>query len=148
MSTAASQYLREVKKRIHCSSSQKTEFLCQLEAEVIYYCEDHDYVDLAILSEYFGAPDDVAKDFLSEIGIEAANTTNRTKQHVFYFIVSLAVIVIILAAAVEIYTNYKQQQALDGYFVESITYEENVAPYVTSPSYWTDSFGNDNNTEN
>ena len=115
-----------------------------MEAEVIYYCEDHDHVDLAILSEYFGSPDDVAKDFLSEIGIQAANTSDRTKQHVFYFLVSLAVIVFIFTAAVETYTNYKQQQALDGYFVESITYVGELSSGATSPTYEVEYFDDEN----
>lgn len=135
MSTAASQYLREVKKRIHCSSSQKTEFLCQLEAEVIYYCEDHDDVDFAMLSECFGNPEDVANDFLSEIGVQAVNTSNRTKQYILCFFISLAVVITIIAAVLETYTNYKQQQALDGYFVESITYEGELSPSVTGPIF-------------
>jgi len=32
-----------------------------LEAEVIYYCEDHDNVDFSILSACFGKPEDIAE---------------------------------------------------------------------------------------
>lgn len=106
-----------------------------MEAEVSYYCEDHDYVDLATLSEYFGSPEDVAKDFLSEIGVQAVNASNRTKNNILWLSISVAVAITIFAAVVETYTNYKQQEALEGYFVESITYEGDVNAYISSPTY-------------
>ena len=140
MSTAASQYLREVKKRIPCSGSQKTEFLCQLEAEVIYYCEDHDYVDLATLSEYFGNPEDVARDFLSELGESTLTKTNDIKQRLIYFAILIVLMIAILVASVSIYTDYKQQQALDTYYIESITYEGELSPGATSPTFAVEHF--------
>lgn len=107
-----------------------------MEAEVIYYCEDHDYVDFAALSDHFGFPEDVAKDFLSELGINAVNKSNKSKQYILYFIALVAVCVIIFAAVVETYANYKQQKALDVHYIESITYEGDVEQYATSPTYW------------
>ena len=129
MSKSASQYLREVKKRIPCSGSQKTEFLCQLEAEVIYYCEDHDNVDFAILSEYFGSPDDVARDFLAELGESTLSETIDNKQR----LIRIAILIVIVVAGVSIYTDYKQQQALDTYYIESITQE---GPLTEEPAVW------------
>lgn len=115
-----------------------------MEAEVIYYCEDHDDVDFAMLSECFGNPEDVANDFLSEIGVQAVNTSNRTKQYILCFFISLAVVITIIAAVLETYTNYKQQQALDGYFVESITYVGELSPGATSPTYEVEYFDDKN----
>ena len=42
-----------------------------------------------------------------------------------------------LVAVVEIYTCYKQQ-ALDSYYIESITYQGDVLPYMTGPTYSAD----------
>lgn len=139
MSTAASQYLREVKKRIPCSGSQKTEFLCQLEAEVIYYCEDHDGVDFAILSENFGSPEEIANDFLSELGGSTVTKAHNVKQRLVLFTAIVVISTTIFVAGLEIISYYKQQQALDGHYVESITYEEdyvedNVYSALTSDS--------------
>lgn len=148
MNKAASQYLREVKKRIHCSRSLKTEFLFQLEDEVDFFCEDFDGVDFSILSERFGTPDDVAREFLTELGLEVVSSASRKRQHILYFAVSVIFLIAVFSAVVEIYTNYQQKQALDGYYVESITYEEDVTPYVISPSYLTDDFNDNISTDN
>ena len=140
MSTAASQYLREVKKRIPCSGSQKTEFLCQLEAEVIYYCEDHDDVDFVALSECFGRPEDVAKDFLSELGESSLTRANNFKQHLICITILIVIMATVLVAGVSIYTDYKQQQALDVYYIEEITYEGELTPDIAGPTYAVDSY--------
>lgn len=144
MSTAASQYLREVKKRIPCSGSQKTEFLCQLEAELIYYCEDHDDVDFVALSECFGSPEEVANDFLSELGANTINKASLIRRRVMYLIAILVASVTILIAGVEIYIFYQQQQVLDVHYIESITYEENIEQYTTAPIYWSATSSNNN----
>lgn len=140
MSTAASQYLREVKKRIPCSGSQKAEFLCQLEAEVIYYCEDHDDVDFVALSECFGSPEEIASDFLSELGANSINRATLAKQRAQYAAILILVITIVLVSGIIIYTAYKQQQALDVHYIESITYEGDVAPHIDGSTYWIDQF--------
>lgn len=139
MSTAASQYLREVKKRIRCSHSLKTEFLCQLEAEVIYYCEDHNDVDLATLSKYFGKPEDVAKDFLLELGESAAVEASSIKQKIIYFLITIVAIVVI---GIAIHISYLQHTLLDGQYIESITYEGELTTDITGPTYEQESFGN------
>ena len=134
MSTAASQYLREVKKRIHCSSSQRTEFLCQLEGEIIYYCEDHDNVDIVTLSNHFGTPEEVADDFLSELGINEVTKSNQIRKRLLHFVATIIILAIILFAAVEIHAYYIQQQFWDSYFIESITYESESILDLT-PTY-------------
>lgn len=140
MSKAASQYLREVKKRIPCSGSQKTEFLCQLEADVIYYCEDHDDVDFAALTKCFGSPEEVASDFFAELGANVVNRENFTRQRITYITLALVMALTVLIAGIKIYSSYKQHQALDGYYIESITYEGELTPGATSPAYWSEDF--------
>lgn len=117
---------------IRCSGSRKTEFLCQLEDEVIYYCEDHDNADFAMLSECFGRPEDVAKDFLSELGESAAVEANSNRQKFFFALLAIITFVIV---AVVIHISYIQHTLLDVEYIESITYEENSNSYITGPSY-------------
>lgn len=135
MSRAASQYLREVRKRIHCSRAQKVEFLCQLEDDVFFYCEDNKYTDYANLTERFGTPADVAAAFMSELDISVVAKTRRVRQYILYLTAAVIIGISILIASVHIYTDYKQQQALDGYYIESITYESDLTPDVTGPTY-------------
>ena len=145
MSTAASQYLREVKKRIPCSSSQKTEFLCQLEAEVIYYCEDYENTDFAALVNHFGEPADVVNDFLSTLDAKVVNNAFSIKKNILCFLGLFLIFAAVIASA-SIYMLYKQQHP-DIYFNEAITYERELSPAVTGPTYNSVEFSNDNFSE-
>ena len=139
MSTAASQYLREVKKRIPCLGSQKTEFLCQLEAEVIYYCEDHDDVDITMLFEHFGKPEDISQEFLSELSADAVLKSNSSIRRFMFFGITITIVLLI---GVGIHAYYTQQKLLDGQYIETITYEGSAPK---EPVVWvlTDSDGED-----
>ena len=147
MSTAASQYLREVKKRIHYSGSQKTEFLCQLEAEVIYYCEDHNDVDFATLSACFGTPEDIADNFISELGTDEVRKIGRTRKRILYLIATFIIVTTILVIGVELYTYHIQQKFEDVQFIESITYEGELTPDVTSSTYATEYYYSEEDNE-
>ena len=67
MNRAVRHYLREVKKRLCCPSSLKKEFLRQLTDELILFCSDRETANFLQLTEHFGAPEDVADDFLAEL---------------------------------------------------------------------------------
>lgn len=110
-----------------------------MEAEVIYYCEDHNDVDLATLSKYFGKPEDVAKDFLSELGESAAVEASSIKQKIIYFLITIVAIVVI---GIAIHISYLQHTLLDGQYIESITYEGELTTDITGPTYEQESFGN------
>ena len=118
------------------------EFLCQLEAEVIYYCEDHEDVDYTALLECFGKTEDVAKDFLSELGGNVAIKATSLKRRIL-FIVTLVVMIVV--ACVGIHTWYIQRKLLDVQYVESITYEGDISSFATSPDLWTETFGSNEN---
>lgn len=133
---------------IHCSNSRKTEFLCQLEAEVIYYCEDHDQVNLATLSNYFGNPEDVARDFLSELGESALIKSNSIKFRLRSITIAIIIVATFLILGLKIFISYKQQQVLDGYYVESITYEGELSPGATSPTYIVDYYHSEDDIPN
>lgn len=92
-------------------------------------------MDFAALAECFGHPDDVANDFLSELGANTINKTSLIRQRVMYLSVFTIVVVTLIAAGVKIYAAYKQQQALEGYYIESITYEGELSPGATSKAY-------------
>lgn len=106
-----------------------------MEDDIFFYCEDHSDADYSALAQRFGSPEDVAKNFQAELGGNAESKAVIAKQYVLFFFATVAITAIILAAGVEIYTNYKQRKALDGYFVESITYDSDVNAYITAPTY-------------
>ena len=104
-----------------------------MEGEVDFFCEEHNKADYAVLAQHFGSPEDIAKEFLSELGGCTNNQIDRVRRCTLYITASIAIAAILFAAGAAIYTNYKQQKVLDGYFVESITYESDVQSYITLP---------------
>ena len=104
------------------------------------YCEDHSNVDIDGLSARFGSPEEVANDFLSELGTSGLNKANSIGRSILYLASIFVIIGIILIAAIEIYTFYEQQQKPDVYFNEAVTYEEELSPAVTGATYWIDEF--------
>lgn len=135
MNKAAKVYLREIRKRLPCSRSVKAEFLRQLEDEVFLYCGEHEEADFAALAAHFGTPEEVANSFLCELGTNTVRQYLTLRKRVLYAAAGIVLTVVILTSAVEIYTSYKQQQALDSYYIESITYQGDVLPYMTGPTY-------------
>ena len=95
-------------------------------------------MDFAALAECFGYPDDVANDFLSELGANTINKASLIRQRFMYLSVFTIVVATLIAAGVKIYAAYKQNQALDGYYIESITYEGELFDSSTSSTYATD----------
>lgn len=106
-----------------------------MEAEVIYYCEDHDYIDLATLSEHFGNPEDVAREFLSELGESSLIRSDSIK----YRLRNTAIVIIVVASFIvlglKLAISFKQKQVLDGHYIESITYDSELTPDITGPTY-------------
>ena len=135
MDQAVSRYLREVRKRIRCPHSLKMKFLSQLEDEIHLFCEDFGSVSYSALEKRFGKPEDVAKDFLSELGESALIRSDGT-----LFRLNCAALVSVIAAALVIVglsvsLYFKQRQVLDGYYIESITYDDQPTYPVTGPTY-------------
>lgn len=106
-----------------------------MEAEVIYYCEDHDSVDFAALSDCFGSPEEVANDFLSELGSNAMNKANLVKQRILLVSAIFIIMAIVSFLGISIHTYYVQQTVLDSHYIESITYEGELTPDMTGPTY-------------
>lgn len=106
-----------------------------MEAEVIYYCEDHDDVDFVALSECFGSPEEVAKDFLSELGANTINKASLVKQRLILFVVIFIIISAVLFISISIHVYYIQQTILDSHYIESITYEGQLTPDMTGATF-------------
>lgn len=120
----------------------------QLEDEVFLYCEDHEEMEMAGLTAHFGTPEEVANNFLTELAPAVRWKYERIRQRVFYAAIAIVLAAALLVTAMEGYTNIKQQKILDGHYIESITYEGDVAPYVTGPTYAVEHFSSDENSEN
>lgn len=133
MNPAAKQYIRQVKKHLHCPCSLKNEFLQQLGDEIFLYCEENDLTDFDDLAQNFGVPETVAKEFLSELDGE---TISKYYSHRGRLALIAAGCLALLLLVVGIRQIYIQNLFLDSYYLESITYESDSLPDLTGPTYY------------
>lgn len=91
-----------------------------MEAEVIYYCEDHDDVDITMLFEHFGKPEDISQEFLSELSTDAVLKSNTSIRRFIFFGITITIVLLI---GVGIHVYHTQQRLLDSQFIETITYK-------------------------
>ncbi len=115
-------------------------FLRQLEDEVFLYCEEHHDADMDALIDRFGPPEELAGDFLPEVNVSVVNEFMKTKRRILILICAVVITVSLLVLGAEIYTCFKRHQILDGYYIESITYEGDITPYITGPTYYVEHF--------
>lgn len=106
-----------------------------MENEVFLYCEEHDNVSVAMLKKQFGTPEALADDFLPEINVQAVRGFVRTKHQILVFLAAVLILAVVAISSVEIYSRYKQSKLMGGEYIEEITYEEDITPYITSPTY-------------
>lgn len=133
MSPAAKQYLRQVKKHLHCPRSLKNEFLQQLEDEIFLCCEDHPSMDLAELTRCYGAPETMAKEFLSELSGEIVCRMYSRKAKLALIAAGCLALFLMVVGIRQIYI---QNLLLDSHYVESITYDSDSLPDITGPTYY------------
>lgn len=122
MGKAAKQYLREVDKQIICPSSAKKAFLRQLENEVFFYTKDSE-VSLDMLYAQFGFPEEVAREFLSEMGAQTTDRYNRIQKKLKYLIVGTLAAILLFTAMIGVRTKLLRQQLPSAEVVASISYE-------------------------
>lgn len=105
----AKQYLRHVKKNLHCSHSLKAKFLHQLGDEIFLYCEENEIVGLADLIQRFGAPESVASEFQDNLnGMVVAKYQNFQNK-----VLLIAVVILVtLGAIASAYRMYVQHTLL------------------------------------
>lgn len=124
MKNAAAQYLREVNKQLRCPNSIKKEFLHQLENEMQFFCSDHNGADFATLSEQFGPPDEMAEEFLSQLGEQAVLRCSRTRRKLQVLTIGVILTAVAFAVLIGVQITSLQQQLPEGEFIAAITYEE------------------------
>lgn len=123
MNKSAKQYLQKVNKQIHCSSSMKRTFLRQLKNEVLCFCDDNSKVDMALLVENFGSPEEVTEEFFSELGNFTANRYFLTRKRLLYITIGVALSAVIFVSFISIRTDSLKQNLLKEVPVASIIYE-------------------------
>lgn len=124
MNKSVKQYLKKINKQIHCPSSMKRTFLCQLEDEIFCFYADHDDVDIVTLSQDFGTPEVVAEEFLSNLSEQTISCCTKTRKRLLYLTLGMTLTAIIFVTILGVRTASLRQKMADEEFIASITYEK------------------------
>ena len=133
MNKVAERYLRAVRKALHCPGRQGKQLLHQLGEDIDEYCEEHLDATEEALCCRFGTPEDVAADFVEDLGGSIAVNIQRRRSRIA---TALIVLLVLIVGAVTARQIWIQQLLLDFHWVESITYEADELPEYTGTIYW------------
>lgn len=142
MNKVAERYLRAVRKALHCPGRQGKQLLRQLSEDIEEYCEEHPDATEEELCRRFGTPEDVAADFVEDLGGSIAVNIQRRRNRIV-----TAVIVVLVAGAVTVRQIWIQQLLLDMHWVESITYIADEPLEEPDEIYWSVTFTSPPETE-
>lgn len=118
---AVKRYMQAVKQELHCSKAQKALFLRQMEDSIFTYISENPTASMADLTKEFGTPADIAKSFLEEADPAVIGKSLRHGRKIFWAVLAVAVIVAVTVISLYTHIYTKQQEILDGSYVESVT---------------------------
>lgn len=144
MNKVAERYLRAVRKALHCPGRQGKQLLRQLSEDIEEYCEEHPDATEEALCRRFGTPEDVAADFVEDLGGSIAVNVQRRRNRI---VTAVIVVLVLVAGAVTARQIWIQQLLLDFHWVESITYEADEPLEEPDEIYWSVTFTSPPETE-
>lgn len=144
MNKVAERYLRAVRKALHCPGRQGKRLLRQLSEDIEEYCEEHPDATEEALCRRFGTPEDVAADFVEDLGGSIAVNIQRRRNRI---VTAVIVVLVLVAGAVTVRQIWIQQLLLDFHWVESITYEADEPLEEPDEIYWSVTFTSPPETE-
>ena len=144
MNKVAERYLRAVRKALHCPGRQGKQLLRQLSEDIEEYCEEHPDATEEELCRRFGTPEDVAADFVEDLGGSIAVNIQRRRNRI---VTAVIVVLVLVAGAVTVRQIWIQQLLLDMHWVESITYIADEPLEEPDEIYWSVTFTSPPETE-
>ena len=116
---AISQYLHEVEKEMTCSPKRKKELLQRLRTDIEEFADNcGEDLDKQAIADHFGAPKDIAENFLATENYVEVKKAWKTKRIAIIAIIATCVIIVAGVVAYIAYDHWLQQQFYDGYIVE------------------------------
>lgn len=144
MNKPARAYLRAVRRALRCPGRQGKQLLRQLSEDIEEYCEEHPDATEEALCRRFGTPEDVAADFVEDLGGSIAVNIQRRRNRI---VTAVIVVLVLVAGAVTVRQIWIQQLLLDFHWVESITYEADEPLEEPDEIYWSVTFTSPPETE-
>ena len=116
---AISQYLHEVEKEMTCSPKRKKELLQRLRTDIEEFVDNcGEDLDKQAIADHFGAPKDIAENFLATENYVEVKKAWKTKRIAIIAIIITCVIIIAGVVTYIAYDHWLQEQFYDGYIVE------------------------------
>lgn len=144
MNKPARAYLRAVRRALRCPGRQGKRLLRQLSEDIEEYCEEHPDATEEELCCRFGTPEDVAADFVEDLGGSIAVNIQRRRNRI---VTAVIVVLVLVAGAVTVRQIWIQQLLLDMHWVESITYIADEPLEEPDEIYWSVTFTSPPETE-
>ena len=144
MNKPARAYLRAVRRALRCPGRQGKRLLRQLSEDIEEYCEEHPDATEEELCRRFGTPEDVAADFVEDLGGSIAVNIQRRRNRI---VTAVIVVLVLVAGAVTVRQIWIQQLLLDMHWVESITYIADEPLEEPDEIYWSVTFTSPPETE-
>lgn len=136
--SAVRRYLKRVKRRLICPYRQKKAFLSRLEDALFLFSADSKDAGWNALVAQFGAPENAADEFMSELEPTALWKYQRRKINLILAVVCVTAALIL---AMRAHTYVVQMSNLNGYVIETITIGPEVPTDPDDPPLWTETFG-------
>lgn len=131
---AVRRYLKQVQRKLLCSRSQKKPFLAQLEDTLLLFCEETGDAGWNALVARFGAPENMAHEFMAGLGLEAVWEYQRRSIHWMFAVISITAALIFAMSA---HTYVERLAFMNGYWVETITIGPDIPTNPDHPPLWT-----------
>ena len=115
--TELSQYFKEISKRLLCKRGVKRQFLIEFQSSVQDYIDKRPEVTLEDVRSHFGAPEEIANEFLASIELGSLKKAFGWKR----------VLIIGLCVALLLLTLYIVASLIDGHLAVTGFHETEVA---------------------
>lgn len=120
---AISQYLHEVEKEMTCSPKRKKELLQRLRTDIEEFVDNcGEDLDKQAIADHFGAPKDIAENFLAITDYADVKKAVSTRRIVILCVVITCLIALIGITSYILYDHWRDEEYLKGHIIE-ITYE-------------------------
>ena len=120
---AISQYLHEVEREMTCSPKRKKELLQRLRTDIEEFADNcGEDLDKQAIADHFGAPKDIAENFLATTDYADMKKAVSTRRIVILCVVITCLIALIGITSYILYDHWRDEEYLKGHIIE-ITYE-------------------------
>ena len=121
MNQAVKQYLKEIKKQLPCSASQKKRYMEHITDSVSDYVGQHSDCNFEELCKAFGTPEEIADAYISDLSADEFSKKTSTKKVVLVSIV-LGVILVGVVAFASVQIAIAKSDLANGYYYH-VVYE-------------------------